>query len=209
MSSNTQSPSNRHRPLQARSRAKVERILETSAVLLDEVGLEGFNTNLLAGRAGVGMQAIYRYFPNKTSILLALLEGVRNAEREWVGDLTLLSEGGDWRSAVRTTILNYYERAAERPGFAALRNAARASVDMQAADSELSASLEDQLALGLMQIGVDLEPQKLALVCRNVLEASTRILDIALAEPHNQAIATVDELTNMIIAYLERYVPDT
>ncbi len=208
MSSNTQSPSNRHRPLQARSRAKVERILETSAALLDEVGLEGFNTNLLAERAGVGMQAIYRYFPNKTSILLALLEGVRNAEREWVGDLTLLSEGGDWRGAVRTTILNYYERAAERPGFAALRNAARASVDMQAADSELSALLENELAQGLKQMGVELEPEKMALVCRNVMEASTRILDIALGEPTHRAIDTIHELTTMIIAYLERYVPD-
>ena len=62
-------------PRQARSRATIEHVLEVSAELLEEVGLDGFNTNLLAQRAGVGTRAIYRYFPNKFAIILAWQSG--------------------------------------------------------------------------------------------------------------------------------------
>jgi hypothetical protein len=54
----------RARPQQARSQATVERLLQVSAELLEEVGVNGFNTNLLAQRAGVAVRAIYRYFPS-------------------------------------------------------------------------------------------------------------------------------------------------
>ena len=39
-------------PVQERSRETVNQILETAAELVDEVGVVGFTTNLLAERAG-------------------------------------------------------------------------------------------------------------------------------------------------------------
>lgn len=201
-------PQQRQRPRQARSRATVARILENSAVLLDEVGLEGFNTNLLAERASVGMQAIYRYFPNKTSILAALLEDAREAERDWIGDLSRIGRVEDWRGAVRDAILRYHDGASHQPGFTALRNAVRASPEMQAADRELSYSLEQELAEGLHQLGVQLDASRMAMVCRTVMEAATRLLDVALDSSGPEAEIAVEELIAMITSYLERYVPD-
>lgn len=197
----------RTRPRQARSRATVARILETSAILLDEVGFEGFNTNLLAERAAVGMQAIYRYFPNKASILLALSEDMREAELGWVGDLTRLDAPGDWQVAVRSAIARFYEGAAARPGYAALRNAVRASPEMQAADRELNSRLENELAAGLRRLGVQIADDRMAVVCRTIMETATRIIDIALEEGNLQAPGYVEELSEMITAYLDRYVP--
>ena len=43
-----------------------------SLVVLDEVGVDGFNTNLLAERAGVRVRTVYRYFPNKGALLAAV-----------------------------------------------------------------------------------------------------------------------------------------
>jgi AcrR family transcriptional regulator len=64
--------SGRHQPVQDRSRASVDRILAMTATLLDEVGIEGFNTNLLAERTGVRVRTVYRYFPNKYAVIVAL-----------------------------------------------------------------------------------------------------------------------------------------
>jgi len=61
-------------PTQARSRETFERILSEAVQLLDELGWDGFNTNLLAQRAGVRVSAVYRYFPNKEAILAQVFE---------------------------------------------------------------------------------------------------------------------------------------
>jgi AcrR family transcriptional regulator len=62
----------RKTPRQARARATVETILEAAAQLLERDGEAGFNTNALAERAGVSIGTLYRYFPNKRAVLLAL-----------------------------------------------------------------------------------------------------------------------------------------
>jgi AcrR family transcriptional regulator len=45
-------------------------LLAVSAELLDGLGLEAFNTNILADRASIGTRAIHRYFPKKFAILV-------------------------------------------------------------------------------------------------------------------------------------------
>lgn len=64
----------RKRPLQSRSRATVEAVLSAAAHILEERGLSGFNTNVVAERAGVSIGSLYQYFPSKDSILVSLLE---------------------------------------------------------------------------------------------------------------------------------------
>jgi AcrR family transcriptional regulator len=59
-------------PRQDRSRFSVEAILEAATQILESDGETGFNTNAIAARAGVSIGALYRYFPDKRAILLAL-----------------------------------------------------------------------------------------------------------------------------------------
>jgi AcrR family transcriptional regulator len=63
----------RKEPGQARSQETVDVILEASARILESDGLRGFNTNAIAARAGVSIGSLYQYFPNKDSIVLALI----------------------------------------------------------------------------------------------------------------------------------------
>ncbi len=62
----------KHRPQQARAIKTYEAILTAASELLVEVGLERISTNLIAERAGITVPALYRYFPNKYSVLNAL-----------------------------------------------------------------------------------------------------------------------------------------
>ena len=59
-------------PAQSRSRATVDAVLEAATQVLETAGARGFNTNAVAERAGVSIGTLYRYFPDKQSILTAL-----------------------------------------------------------------------------------------------------------------------------------------
>ncbi|MEY2883152.1 MAG: hypothetical protein RL490_876 [Pseudomonadota bacterium] len=69
-------------PVQARSRALVDAILEAAAQILERDGQARFTTNAVAARAGVSVGSLYRYFPNKTAILLALARDARAATEQ-------------------------------------------------------------------------------------------------------------------------------
>src|SRR5208283_1724269 len=74
----------RKRPGQARSQETVGVILEASARILESDGLRGFNTNAIAAKAGVSIGSLYQYFPNKDSIVLALIGSFEKAFHDTV-----------------------------------------------------------------------------------------------------------------------------
>jgi AcrR family transcriptional regulator len=60
-------------PQQERSRIAVEAILAATTRILTEEGYEKANTNRIAERAGVSIGSLYQYFPNKESLIAALM----------------------------------------------------------------------------------------------------------------------------------------
>jgi AcrR family transcriptional regulator len=64
----------RRTPVQARSAATVEAILQAAAQVFERHGYGAGTTNRIAERAGVSIGTLYQYFPNKDAILVALVE---------------------------------------------------------------------------------------------------------------------------------------
>ncbi len=62
----------RKEPSQARTRRLLDKILDTTAVLIEEKGLSAVNTNLIAERADIDIASLYRFFKNKESIFFAV-----------------------------------------------------------------------------------------------------------------------------------------
>jgi AcrR family transcriptional regulator len=60
-------------PLQKRARATYDAIVEAAAQVVARDGLAGFNTNVVAARAGVSIGSLYQYFPNKDALMVALI----------------------------------------------------------------------------------------------------------------------------------------
>jgi AcrR family transcriptional regulator len=63
----------RHRPMQRRSRERVEQILAAADELLAKGGVEALTTRSLAQHAGIPVATIYRYFDNRDAIIAAYL----------------------------------------------------------------------------------------------------------------------------------------
>jgi AcrR family transcriptional regulator len=64
----------RKTPIQARSTATVEAISEATIQVLLRQGAQRLTTTRVAERAGVSVGTLYQYYPNKQSLLFAVLE---------------------------------------------------------------------------------------------------------------------------------------
>jgi len=64
----------RKKPIQSRSKVTVDTLLEATTHILLKEGVEALTTNHVAERAGVSIGSLYQYFPNKASLIAALIE---------------------------------------------------------------------------------------------------------------------------------------
>jgi AcrR family transcriptional regulator len=88
-------PGAKRQPTQPRARETVQRIIDATAALLLEQGVDAVTTNKVAERAHVNIASLYQYFPNKQALLSALLQQYWNELTRRLNDL--LDQLGDAR----------------------------------------------------------------------------------------------------------------
>lgn len=76
----------RKRPIQSRSRATYDAILDAAAQVLADEGYPASTTNKIAERAGASIGSVYEYFPSKEAIFAALIERTDQRTAELVID---------------------------------------------------------------------------------------------------------------------------
>lgn len=108
-------------PVQGRSLARVARMLDACAELIDQVGYDGLSTTMLAERAGVAIGSVYQFFPDKRAIVQSLT--VRNLEAYLERLSARMGQGefDHWWDAVDAGIDEYITMHREVPGFRILR----------------------------------------------------------------------------------------
>jgi AcrR family transcriptional regulator len=101
----------RRSPRQARAKEMIATILEATADILDDGGIDALNTNLIAQRAGVSVGAVYQYFPNKAAILTMLgrreMEAVHKAARAALDAPAVWPAPSPDRAAIRALVRTY------------------------------------------------------------------------------------------------------
>ena len=117
----------RRRPVQTRSAKTFDHILDTAIVVLEETGWDGFSTNLLAERAGIGIQTLYRYFPNKLSVVATLARRLISEWDSWFTEAGMSDFGG-------AGLERFVDRLKNQPGGVAIRQAMAASPALRALD---------------------------------------------------------------------------
>lgn len=198
----------RKQPQQSRSRETMQRVLEEAEALLIEQGVDGFNTNVLADRAKVGVRAIYRYFPNKWAILVELVDRSYAREREWVGHLGALKPGDDWRSAVDRMIDGFYAGASASPSYGVLRAACQVSPQLREVDARNVARFETDVADTLRALGMTIAADRQRIIAQIIIEISGRLIDLALkAEDRCDAALLLGELKRMLHDLLAPHLP--
>ena len=193
----------RRRPGQERSRATFERILDTAADLLEEVGWDGFNTNLLAARAGLTAPAVYRYFPNKLAVVSTLAERVIEEWNRWLRDFQdAATEADDPVELWSEYVDLYVRRLRALRGGLAVRRAMAASPPLRELDRKDSDAIARRLAPILLEYNPGIELGRARDAARVLVETSVAITDLAFDASPARGRRLISELKTMQRAYL-------
>jgi AcrR family transcriptional regulator len=195
----------RKRPKQERARETVEAILTATARILVHEGFEGASTNRIADEAGVSVGSLYQYFPNKESLVAALVE-------RHVAEMLAVVEAAlpRWRTAplrrvVREMVETMLAAHAVDPKLhrVLVEQVPRIGSLEQIADVERR--FESLARAGLEARRRELRPKRLdlaAFVVVRTVEALTHAAVLDRPETLGDA-ALVDEVTELLARYLE------
>jgi AcrR family transcriptional regulator len=104
----------RKTPVQARSTVTVEAIYEATIQVLLSEGAERLTTTRVAERAGVSVGTLYQYYPNKQSLLFAVLEGHMNKVSEAVEAACERARGKPMAEVVQDVVEAFVDAKMER-----------------------------------------------------------------------------------------------
>ena len=171
----------RKTPVQARSTATVEAIYEATIQVLLCEGAERLTTTRVAERAGVSVGTLYQYYPNKQSLLFAVLQGHMNKVSEAVEAACQHAHGKPLAEMVKDVVEAFVDVKMERTDISTALYRIAAEVDgpalVRRAAQRSQKALEDALmtapetALGQEKFAIQMMFAAMAGTTRSVLEA--------------------------------------
>lgn len=193
-------------PVQGRSLARVARMLDACADLVDEIGYDGLTTTLLAERAGVAIGSVYQFFPDKRAIVQALT--VRNLEAylERLAARLAQPQFAHWWDAVDAAIDEYIEMHRDVPGFRTLHFGDVVDIHLLDDERDNNAVIAENLAdLLVAQYGVASGP-RLRFALGIAVEAADALIKMAFRRDPEGDSAVLDEAKTLIREYLQRHL---
>lgn len=193
-------------PVQGRSVARVARMLDACAELVDEIGYEALTTTLLADRAGVAIGSIYQFFPDKRAVVQALT--LRNLEA-YLDRLSARFAEADfshWWDGVDAGIDEYIAMHREVPGFRTLHFGDVVDVHLLDEDRDNNSVIAGALtSLMINQFGMAASPGfDFALAV--AVETADALIKLAFRRDPAGDACVLAEAKSLIRDYLQRHV---
>jgi AcrR family transcriptional regulator len=209
MTERTEIPRLRRVPTQARSRARLRRLLDTAEEVLANEGAEALTTTRVAEAAGVSVGSLYQYLPDKGAIVQALARRYLADFEALMAELerdALRSGGAGWDDPVGRLIDEFSERYRELPGYRALWFGRELSDELRAADRENKVAL----ARGVRRIAVALnlarDDDYLRVAARAGVLVTDSILQEAFRLDPNGDPQLIEEAKRILRLYLAEVV---
>jgi len=111
----------RTEPIQERSAARVDALLDAAAAVVDEIGFDRLTTAMVAERADASIGTVYRYFPDRIALLQGLRERAIGRFRVAVVARIEESRPSTWLEAVDCSIDAFATMYRTEPGFRIIR----------------------------------------------------------------------------------------
>jgi AcrR family transcriptional regulator len=199
----------RKTPVQARSTATVDAILQAAIQVLVAVGKERLTTTQVALRAGVSVGTLYQYFPNKSALLQACL---RRHMDEVGGALERVCEGYKGRplQEMATALITAY-LLAKMNNIKESTTLYAVSSDIDGAAISKAVGLRLQHALAALfataEEGLRKDPDVVASMMFAALNGVSRKV-LESRSPEREVVTLREELTVMMRAYLQTCTAD-
>ena len=194
----------RRTPAQARSRERVERVLEAASRIVVDQGVDALTTRGVSAAAGVPVATLYQYFADRDAILLALVERdtveMDEQVREDLGALRVLSVA----SLVETTMRAYIKVYERRPDFVEIWLRGRTN----AAVHDYGRTHNQRTAAELRAFAIDAglaRPELPEAAAELAVEIGDRVFQLAYEKSDSGYTFVIDEGIAMVVAYLRGF----
>jgi AcrR family transcriptional regulator len=193
-------------PVQGRSVARVARMLDACAGLVDELGYDGLTTTLLAERAGVAIGSVYQFFPDKRAIVHALTMRNLEAYLQLLGARITEERFAHWWDAVDAAIDEYIAMHRTTPGFRTLHFGDVVDIHLLDDERDNNAVIVEQLAALLVErFGIASGP-RLEFALNIAVETADALIKMAFRRDPDGDPLVIDEAKALIREYLYRHV---
>lgn len=194
----------RKSPVQARSAASVDAILQATIQVLLNVGKERLTTTRVASRAGVSVGTLYQYFPNKSALLQAALKRHLDEVAEAVEVVCKEQHGRTLRQMVTALITAFLEAKMRDPKTSVALYSVGSDVDGAKIAQQMTARLNKAIVRMLETTSEPLatDPHLVASMLEGtMIGISRRILESGGAEKGVDTLR--DELIFVACAYVD------
>ena len=191
-------------PVQGRSVARVQRMLDACADIVDEVGYEGLTTTLLAERAGVAIGSVYQFFPDKRAVVQALTQRNLEAYLQRLAERTADAELTDWWHGVDAAIDEYIHMHRTIPGFRTLHFGDVVDLHLLDDDQDNNVVIAAQLAELMMARFTVPDPERLRFALAVGVEAADALIKFAFRRDPKGDDEVLTEAKTLIREYLQR-----
>ncbi len=195
-------------PVQGRSVARVQRMLDACADLVDEIGYEGLTTTLLAERAEVAIGSVYQFFPDKRAIVQALALRNMDAYLQRLADRFAHEVFAHWWDGVDAAIDEYIAMHRSVPGFRTLHFGDVVDVHLLDEEQDNNAVIAERLAHLLIERFRVADRQRLRFALQIAVEAADALIKLAFRRAQFGDEAVLTEAKALIREYLHRHVQD-
>jgi len=191
-------------PVQGRSVARVARMLDACAELVDEVGYEQLTTTLLAERAGVAIGSIYQFFPDKRAVVQALTLRSLEAYLQRISGRLSSATFTHWWDGVDAAIDEYIDMHRTVPGFRTLHFGDVVDVHLLDEERDNNAVIASAL-VGLLVTDLDMQSgPDVEFAVMIAVEAADALIQVAFRRDPNGDPRVLAEAKSLIREYLQR-----
>ena len=192
-------------PAQQRATETYEHILEVTAQMLEDVGIERLSTNMVCERAGLTPPALYRYFPNKYALLSELGQRLMLRQNEliprWITPEVLSGTTADLEQALAGLLLDTYRVTKRTPGGVWILRALRAVPSLLQVRLDSHALVTQAQGQLLSKTFPDVPQKELLLVGRVAVDMIYAGVEMLFDVPLNQRSAA-----NVVAAMIASHV---
>jgi len=195
----------RNAPIQKRALERRAKILEVTAVLLEEVGQDDLTTILVAKRAEMSVGTLYHYFPNKYAILYALAE-------QWLGEIDTVLQELEAERLESMSLKKFVDKAVERMllaytnqrGLLPLVQAMFGVPELKDLDTAHDELIITSMARMFARLEVAERPAELSRLGRGFLEINHALLLVVVNQSKADSLKTLNDLKYVSLCLLER-----
>lgn len=191
-----QQPKQRVQPVQERSRRKIDAILDATANLLDQHGVDAISMSAIAEEAGIPPATVYHYFENRLAIFAALARRIIDSVDEELIRI-IQAQLATGQPDIRMMLKGLYDAYARSPVYVKVLVTLRAEPALQDVVKESNQRSADVIAAMLAQHS-SLPTARAKRIGWIVAETCEAVLQRALVSDKAEARALLDELTTVV-----------